>query len=365
MRVSLQSRGVRVDCEAVDVADVDALDAVLSRVRTEATIRGVIHSAGLLDDGAVLQMDAERVARVFAAKVSGSWNLHRLTLDDPLDFFVCFASVAGFFGSPGQANHAAANTFIDALAHHRRAQGRPAVSIDWGAWDEIGAAVRHGALSRAANSGVRSIGVDAGLAILDEVFDGAPAQLAAVAVDWPAFRAARGAQHLTVFDRVAQQPVAGTASIARAATAIAQPSTDSLFIVDELTAAVPARRPALLRTFLKARVSRTLGLGAHSAIDDRQPLRDAGLDSLLAIELRNVIGTAIGGTLPATLLFDYPTIDDLATHLLTVLFPVSTAAAIAVEPVMPVASPGTLVDDLTSMSDDDIDRLFAERMKGK
>ena len=365
VRASLESRGVRVDVAAVDVADVDALGAVLSQVRAVAPIHGVIQSAGLLDDGAVLQMDAERVARVFAAKVSGSWNLHRLTRDDPLDFFVCYASVAGFLGSPGQANHAAANTFIDALAHYRRAQGRPAVSIDWGAWDEIGAAVRHGALSRAANSGVRSIGVDAGLAMLDEVFDGAPAQLAAVAVDWPVFRAVRGAQHLTVFDRVAPQRVAGAASITRTTTAIATPSTDGLFIVDELTAAVPTRRPALLRTFLKARVSRTLGLAANSAIDDRQPLRDAGLDSLLAIELRNVIGTAIGRTLPATLLFDYPTIDDLATHLLTVLFPVSTAAAVAVEPVVPVASPSTLVDDLTSMSDDDIDRLFAERMKGK
>ncbi|MBC7840740.1 MAG: SDR family NAD(P)-dependent oxidoreductase [Gemmatimonadaceae bacterium] len=365
VRASLEARGVRVDVAAVDVADVDALDALLSRVRNAAPIHGVIHSAGLLDDGAVLQLDEARVARVFAAKVSGSWNLHRLTLDDRLDFFVCFASVAGFFGSPGQANHAAANTFIDALAHHRRAEGRPAVSIDWGAWEEIGAAVRHGALARAANIGVRSITVDAGLAMLDEIFSGAPAQLAAVPVDWPAFRAARGTQHLTVFDRVAQLTAASAAPVARASGAVTTQGTDVPNLVVDLTAAVAARRPALLRSFLKARVSRTLGLGASSVLDDRQPLRDAGLDSLLAIELRNVIGTAIGRTLPATLLFDYPTIDDLATHLITILFPDSIAPTVAAESAMPGATPGTLVDDLTSMSDDDVDRLFAERMKGK
>ena len=364
VRAALESRGVRVDIAAVDVADVDALDAVLTSVRTAAPIHGVIHSAGLLDDGAVLQLDEARVARVFAAKVSGSWNLHRLTLDDPLDFFVCFASVAGFFGSPGQANHAAANTFINALAHHRRAEGRPAVSIDWGAWEEIGAAVRRGALTRAANIGVRAITVDAGLAMLDEVFSGAPAQLAAVTVDWPAFRAARGAQRLTVFDRVAQVTAVNAAPLARAAAAMST-SNHAPHIVDDLTAAVPARRPALLRTVLKAHVSRTLGLGASSTIDDRQPLRDAGLDSLLAIELRNVIGTAIGRALPATLLFDYPTIDDLATHLITMLFPDSIASSVAAEPAVPIASSGTLVDDLTSMSDDDVDRLFAERMKGR
>jgi short-subunit dehydrogenase len=128
-----------VDIHAVDVADVDAMRVALDAVRSVSPIRGIIQSAGVLDDGAVLQLDAERVARVFAPKVTGTWNLHRLTRDDALDFFVGYASVAGFLGAAGQANHAAANAFIDALAHHRRATGRCAVSTT-GAWDEIGAA---------------------------------------------------------------------------------------------------------------------------------------------------------------------------------------------------------------------------------
>ena len=363
----LTARNVRVDVEETDVSDATALDAMLERTRRVAPIRGVIQSAGLLDDGAVLQLDAERVARVFAAKVIGTWNLHQSTCDDALDFFVCYASVAGLLGSAGQANHAAANTFIDALAEMRRAEGRCAVSIDWGAWDKVGAAVRHGVLSRAANIGVRSISPSDGRAVLDAVFNGSSAHVAALPVDWQAFLRTPSGATSPLFSRVAKRATVATdrvGSATRPATPKLAPERDGAVLVTELTAAVAARRPTILRTFLRARVARTLGLTDGTTVDDRAPLRDVGLDSLLAIELRNVVGTAIARTLPATLLFDYPTIDDLSAFLLTTLFPDAEEKTVP-DVAAPTETPATLIDDLSAMSDDDVERLFAAKMRSR
>lgn len=362
----LASAGVRVDVAAIDVSDAAALDALLAATRMVSPICGVIQSAGSLDDGAVLQLDAARMASVFAAKVTGTWNLHALTRTDALDFFICYASVAGFLGSPGQANHASGNTFIDALAQSRRGSGLPAVSIDWGAWDDIGAAVRHGVVSRIANVGLRSLSPDEGLRILADVMEGSSAQVAALPVDWQTFLAARNVAELPVFERVARRASPSRVALSSPAssagpTSVAQTGTT---LVQELSDAVPARRPAVLRGYLRTRVAMTLGLSEGRVVDDRQALRDAGLDSLLAIELRNVLGVAVGRTLPATLLFDYPTIDDLAVHLLATLFPAAPDTA-AAESTVAAETPANLIEGLTSMSDDDVDRLFAEKMRGR
>lgn len=360
----LHARGMRVDVESVDVSDAAALGALLDRVRGTAQIRGVIQSAGRLDDAAVLQLDAARVATVFSAKVAGSVNLDLLTHDDPLDFFVCFASVAGLLGSAGQANHAAANTFIDALVQRRRSEGRPGVSIDWGAWDTVGAAVRRGVLSRAASIGVQPITPDDGCAALDAIFAGSAAQIAVLPVDWQVFARTQSRGSSPVFARVmrAAAKAAPRRGVADASAAVIAASVGST-LMDDLAGTVLARRSAVLRTYLRTRIAKTLGLSDGTVVDDRQPLRDVGLDSLLAIELRNVLGTAIGRALPATLLFDYPTIDDLAPHLLTTLFPDEQHAASADATTVSDASAGALARDLSTMSDDDVDRLFAERMK--
>ncbi len=359
---TLTARGVRVDVAAVDVSNRAELAALLDGVREQSPIRGVIQSAGRLDDGAVLQLDAARMSTVFDAKVTGTWNLHALTRADALDFFICYASVAGMLGSAGQANHAAANTFIDALAHNRRAAGLPAVSIDWGVWAEIGAAVRSGVVSRAGSAGLKTLSPDQGLRIVAGVLAGSGAQVAAMPVEWETFLAARHATHSPVFERVVRPRPSAPAKAPPASTmATAAPGTS---LLQELDDSVPARRPAVLRAYLRARVAKTLGLGEGRVVDDRQPLRDVGLDSLLAIELRNLLGTAIGRTLSATLLFDYPTIDALTAYLLTTLYPEPIDGAVST----PTAAPETstnLVDDLSAMSDDEVDRLFAARMKDK
>ena len=359
----LAASGVRVSLFAVDVADADAVRDMLQEVRSVAPIRGVMQSAGLLDDGAVLQLDAARMSRVFGPKVTGTWNLHQLTLGDPLDFFVGYASVAGFLGSAGQANHAAANAFMDALSQYRRAEGRPAVSIDWGAWDEVGAAVRYGVLARAAGVGVRSITPADGLAMLSQIFAGSSAQVAAVPIDWSTFLASRTAPPPPFFERMARR--VASKSPTRTAAAAAPVARDAVTIVSQLADAVAARRPALLRTFLRARVARTLGLPDGQTVDDRQPLRDAGLDSLLAIELRNVLGSALSRSLPATLLFDYPTVDDLATHLLTLLFPETPTAVPTADVVRAPDAAVSLMSELSELSDEEVDRLLAAKRKGR
>ena len=140
---------------------------------------------------------------------------------------------------------------------------------------------------------------------------------------------------------------------------------DAVTIVSQLADAVAARRPALLRTFLRARVARTLGLPDGQTVDDHQPLRDAGLDSLLAIELRNVLGSALSRSLPATLLFDYPTVDDLATHLLTLLFPETPTAVPTADVVRAPDAAVSLMSELSELSDEEVDRLLAAKRKGR
>src|SRR6185503_18673039 len=140
-------------------SDADQLAAALNKVRQESPpLGGVIHAAAVLDDGLLLQLTPERLRRVMAPKVSGAWNLHTLTRTDALDFFVLFSSASGLLGAPGQANYAAANAYLDALAHYRRAQGQPALSINWGPWSEVGlAAAQADRGQRLATRGVQSI----------------------------------------------------------------------------------------------------------------------------------------------------------------------------------------------------------------
>ena len=139
----LQAEGARVMILKADVADEEQLGRVLARIREETPpLRGIVHAAGVLDDRLPANLDAESLLRVMAPKVQGAWNLHALTTGIPLDFFVLFSSIASITGSPGQANYSAANAFLDALAHYRRAQNLPATSINWGPWAELGMAAR-------------------------------------------------------------------------------------------------------------------------------------------------------------------------------------------------------------------------------
>jgi myxalamid-type polyketide synthase MxaE and MxaD len=172
---TLAAEGARVEVAHVDVARSDQVTELLRRIRaTMPPLEGVIHAAGVLENGAIVGLDPDRLARVLAPKVAGAWNLHAATRDDPLRFFVLFSSAASVLGSPGQGNYAAANAFLDALARHRRARGLPASSINWGPWAEVGLV---------ADSGLKGIRPARGLEVLDWVLRTEPAQVTVLPFD--------------------------------------------------------------------------------------------------------------------------------------------------------------------------------------
>ena len=168
-----------------DVSDERQMDGVIEEIhRSMPPLRGVVHAAGILDDGVLLQLDEERFARVMAPKVGGAWNLHRLTLEDDLDFFVLFSSAASVLGSPGQGNYVAANAFLDALAHHRRALGMPALAINWGAWTEVGLATRSDRVEHLTRQGIMPFTPEQGLRLMERMLERDLAQCMGIAMDW-------------------------------------------------------------------------------------------------------------------------------------------------------------------------------------
>jgi NADPH:quinone reductase-like Zn-dependent oxidoreductase/SAM-dependent methyltransferase len=320
----LECRGVKVVVTCADISrpeDVDALFAPFGRELPP--LRGVFHSALVLDDGALLQQTAERFARVMSPKVLGGWLLHSHTKSLPLDFFVAFTAAGSVIGSAGQGNYAAANAFMDALISHRRSRGLPGLSVQWGMWSEVGAAAAMQMADRLAERGFGSMPTDVALAALRDAMHRVPplAQVAIAPIDWPAFfAAASGASARPFFAKLmleAQRAERRNAPTQRKAEAGARRD-----LRRELNAAPPARRAGILSAHVRAQVGRVLGLDASHVLDPRQPLQELGLDSLMAVELRTLLGGGLQleRALPATLAFDYPSMDAIASFLARELF---------------------------------------------
>jgi acyl transferase domain-containing protein/NAD(P)-dependent dehydrogenase (short-subunit alcohol dehydrogenase family) len=308
----LRDAGVTVQIYVVDVTDRLRLQSVLECIRNElGTVRGVLHTAGVLDDAMIDHLDWQRFESVLAAKVDGSWNLHALTRDDPLEFFVLFSSLASMLGWPGQASYAAANAFLDGLAHHRRARGLTAVSINWGPWAGVGMVAdlnirdRERLLSR----GFEPMSTQQGLEAFERIMQNGTPQAAAALADWPRFiEHSPGHQAPPLLRDIARRtrgrPGNATADAAAGADFFAQ-----------LTALPLMQRWPHILAFVERHAARALGLAPGKTVDSQRPLRELGLDSLLSVELRNALAASLGRPLNATLLFDYPTVEALARHL--------------------------------------------------
>lgn len=288
---------------AADVTDYAGLCALAEEIeRTGFRLAGIVHSAGVLDDGALLQQTRERFARVLAPKVAGSWNLHRLAQDRRLDFFVMFSAGAALLGAPGQANHAAANVFMDTLAHLRRASGLPALSINWGGWSGTGAAARSDEAGRLRLKGMGWIEPEAGLSLLERLLQATtPPQLGVLPIRWPAFLAA-GAASPFIDDFLRLAPAAEPPSAA---------------IRQELAAAPADRRRDLLTRFVCSQTAAILNLSADDPPDPQQGFFELGMDSLTSMELQKRLQAALAITLPATLVFEHSTINALVLFLET------------------------------------------------
>lgn len=315
---AIESMGAKVTLIRCDVSQVKDVADMLARIAAGSPpLRGIVHAAGLLDDGTMLLQDWSRFTSVLAPKVAGAWNLHQATRNLPLDFFVLFSSAAALLGSPGQGSYAAANAFLDALAHERRAQGLPATSIAWGPWAEVGMAARAGepARRRRVEQGIGDIRPADGLQVLEQLLQQQQAQVGVLPIEWSryrqAFPAAGGRAFLSEL-----MPATGRAL----GVADRPPVDDVAEILRRLETASARQRQELLQAHVEAQVARVLGAPRSGAFDPQLPLHDAGLDSLMAIELRNALGRSLGRTLPATLIFDYPTLAALAGYLARELF---------------------------------------------
>ncbi|MFD8317313.1 SDR family NAD(P)-dependent oxidoreductase [Kitasatospora purpeofusca] len=328
----LAAHGTLVRAEAVDTADRTALAAVVDTLADRLT--GVVHVAGIVDDGVIEALDAAKWHSVLRPKVDAAWHLHELTAGLDLAAFALYSSASGVLGGSGQGNYAAGNAFLDGLAAHRRSLGLPAVSLAWGLWAEaagMGGRLSDTDLARMARVGTRPLSADQGLALLDAALTGGPAAVVPIRLDVTGVRTEDLPPLLRDLAPAARAPRV----LRRAAARTAADGAGAL--ARRLGGLSAADRDELLTALVRDTAAAVLGHGSAAALDVDKAFKELGIDSLTAVELRNALGTATGLRLPATLVFNYPTPKALAAHLATELVGEEPAPAAPATPAAPAA----------------------------
>ncbi|TDL93266.1 MgcR [Okeania hirsuta] len=300
----LETAGASVSVLLGDISRQEDVAQTLETISTSLPpLKGVIHAAGVLDDGLVQNLTWQRFTKVMAPKVQGTWNLHQLTKDLPLDFFVCFSSMAAILGAPGQANYSAANSFMDALVHYRRGLGLPGLSINWGGWGSVGMTARLDTVNqkRLESSGVTLIETDRGMQALESLLSDSESQVAVLPVNWSKFLKALPRDQKTIF-------------IENLISTESSSSKKSAFR-EQLESAAIAERQELLTNHVRSLIAKTLGWSDPQKIAMHEPFIDLGLDSLMTVELKNRLESSLETNLISTLLFDYPTLKALVEYL--------------------------------------------------
>ncbi|MEW2527040.1 SDR family NAD(P)-dependent oxidoreductase [Streptomyces sp. NPDC047071] len=309
----LTDAGAEVTVAACDAGDRAALAALLADVPGAHPLTGVVHAAGVLDDATVAALTPERLDRVLAPKADAALALHELTRDHDLAAFVLFSSGAALLGGAGQANYAAANAALDALAAARRAEGLPAVSVAWGMWRERSALTAHlsdADVRKMARGGVGALTTDAALALFDAALTAAQPHVLAAAVDTAALRAAAATGSPLPPLLSGLLPAVRRAPAPRPAAVPAGPS-----LAAQLADLAPAEAHRVLLDLVRGHAAAVLGHASTELIGGERPFKDLGFDSLTGVELRNRLASGTGTRLPAALVFDHPTPDALARHL--------------------------------------------------
>jgi acyl carrier protein len=318
--VRLKTAGAQVQIVIVDVGNWTELGQAWTELQSSMPpVRGVIHAAGVLDDGLLQDQSWERFVKVMSPKVQGGWNLHRLTQDSELDFFVCFSSVAAMLGSVAQSNYAAANAFLDGLCEYRNSLGLPGVSLNWGPWSEVGMAadLSQALQTRLAQIGLKFIQPEQGLQVLEQQL-GARGQLGVMAFDWDVFRRRLSARETEFFAAVLppEAPERMKSSQQQQLAADLQQRLTADF-QQRLATADEAERIDILRQTLQEEVARLLGLPAAEKTNPQTGFFELGMDSLMAMELRTRLTQLLCMDLPSTLIFDFPNIEKLEQYLNT------------------------------------------------
>ncbi|MFE5031821.1 type I polyketide synthase [Streptomyces sp. NPDC056683] len=354
----LSQQGAEAELVACDVADRSALAEVLA----SRPIGGVVHTAGVLDDGVIDTLSREQLDRVLAPKVDAAWHLHELTRDLDLSMFVVFSSLAGILGGGGQGNYAAGNAFLDALMQQRRHDGLPGLSLAWGAWTtEVG---RTGELSevdlrRIARSAIPPVAAGQGMELFDR-----------------ALRAGSPVVALTRLNVRALRDQAGVPAVWRAlAGGMLRRAADNTIDgrsgpAHRLAELAPADREKQLLDLVGDAASAVLGYAPGTRISADQPFKELGLDSLTAVELRNVLKTRTGLRLASSAVFDYPTVARLAAHLAAGFDDVRPAVPVTVPALPPVTDDPVVIVGMACrfpggvMNPDDLWQLVADEADG-
>ncbi|NEA51497.1 SDR family NAD(P)-dependent oxidoreductase [Streptomyces sp. SID10815] len=313
LAADLTARGATVTVAACDAADRDALARLLDSVPATAPLTAVVHTAGVVDDGVLGALTPERMATVLRPKADAALNLHELTRHLDLAAWVLFSSAAGVLGNPGQANYAAANSFLDGLARLRHSEGLPAVSLAWGLWahaSDMTGALAETDLRRTERDGMLGLTAEEGLALLDAALTAGQPALAPARLDPSVLRGRAATGGLPPMLRaLVRTPRRAAATGAAPASTLA-----------EQLAALPAdERAARVLDVVRKEAATVLGHADASLVPPDRPFKEAGFDSLTAVELRNRLGRAAGTRLPSTAVFDYPAPTVLADYLLKTL----------------------------------------------
>lgn len=352
---ALEQQGATVYLATADVSCVDQVEVALDAVNALGcpAVRGVFHLAGVPQPLLPLtQLDSPTLQSVLKPKVLGSWLLHRQFADTPLDFFILFSSWASLLGAVGQriGSYSMANTFLDAIAEHRRALGLPALSINWGDWAEIG--LRH----RVVQAGYRLLPDDwtlhpqQGLDALSRLMP-QQGQRAVLPVPWPQF--------LQLFPQAAQTILAAIApQLGDAQSVHSLPATPQPFL-QKLESLPSKAQLQQLITQVQFHAAKVMGIQPPSALDIQRGLFEMGMDSLMALELKSGLESSLGRSIPAVAAFEHPTVVALSTYLAQeVLGWGAVPSAVPAQ----VEESGDPLSSIAQLSDDEVDRLFAEKI---
>jgi acyl transferase domain-containing protein/acyl carrier protein len=341
-----------------DVSIVEDVAKVMDLINQNMPpLRGVIHAAGVLDDGALAGQSWPRFETVLKPKMDGAWNLHTRTLGENLDFFVLFSSIASVLGSPGQSNYAAANAFLDVLAHYRRSLGLSGMSINWGPWSEVGMAAGQSRRDhqRWGASGVINIAPDEGKQVFARVLRKSKVQISVYPMNWSKLSRQMGAGEIQPLVRdLINQSVEAVQSEAY--------TSDSNFL-QSLESADPEERSELLMTHIEAQVLKVLGLDPSQSIDPQRGLADLGMDSLMTVELSNRMKASLGKSLPTTIAFEYPTIAALAGYLLDEVLEFSNGHGPTPEPDRAQDAPEEERVGLVHMTEDEVEDILLQELE--
>jgi acyl carrier protein len=304
---ALENQGATIKVVAADVSDYQQMSQLFAQIQLNSpNLRGIIHAAGVLNDCSISQMDLETFAKVFQPKVTGAWNLHQLTQDLSLDFFVCFSSMSALLGSRGQLHYAAANSFLDGLIYHRQTLGLPGLSINWGPWAEGGMATQ-GYEVGLKRMGIEPLEPTAALQVLGGLLGSASVQTMVAAINWSAFGKIVAAKGRVAF-------------LEALLTQESQDGGNGESFCQKLAAAPLHRRAALLTTQVQQEVALVLGHSGSYVPEIEQGFFDMGMDSLMSVQLRHSLEALLAVSLPSTLVFECPTIGDVVSYLMREVF---------------------------------------------